>query len=1006
MTEIEWFARPVDYEVVRTVDLEETGDHPLKPVTVTVIDGKSGIRRSTLRSATSTSSSTRTPTPTQTNVPVNVTSFGDPLSSHSSFDGSDPLTQFVKEEMDPLSKMASDEWDYSANASAIGRKAKDKIDELIEPWSSRRIAILNKYTTLEKLSIVTSFLPGGEKVIMKVQPSGSVVDKVKTRLEQLDDFEDGSVRQMHGLTQQEYVVRIEQLNNELVNAWNSDHRVKALKIAIQCAKLLVDTSVTSFYPSKFVLITDILDIFGKLVFGRLKVKSEYIKPGSKTPTSLPDNFTPDMVPENAKETCQNWFYKIASIRELVPRLYVEMAIIKSYSFLTAGNFSAVLIRITRMIRGIGDPLVAIYARCYLCRVGFNLKTRDMDYVKENLYDFLFTYKQLFAPSIESYLDKQNLAPHAYLNLYTPALDWILQIISATDNENLLTEVLNRCKQQPNSALLLNAILNSYKSMYIVPRSMEFLNLIEACQDNGYPQHYLYRSLGECLIREAPSKEECQVILNSVWKYMKSLKESSRFMHTMEVWIQFAVIHFSASEINLFLGEIINHLGPSRTFEYFYPQLQNIAEKIVAYTQDFDSLLTMDNFLPLLDLFQKESIKVEVCKTIVESLSKQNNPIVDPIMINALMFIMRVMHDSVRYILFSPTLITYTYDMHIMTKHCSALTVEDEKRQIGQLICGLILRVDYGRDFEKQLNFYVEARAAFHNLDVVHAQLVQCVNRLSVDTRKIVRGHHTRRTSAFVRACAAFCFITIPSLTGVHTRLQLYLLSGQVALLNQCYGQADACFKAALSLVPEMPKNLEIDGRNQSSEPYLLSYLSNFLSTLLVVPDSPEHGVLYLMRGLLNAVQRYFDDTSMTKSHLYLRVLDLLSTITQDCYPYHIDKVDSNDKLYGSDEKFVNEVNKMCSKVLEELLSHLKLLGQTEQFEKQAGLALELFVHVIIRADLTKPSMSHIAVNLWNLSQKHGALDQKVKIKTLEYVVRKSQSPEFEHIAEMLKKMSK
>lgn len=52
----------------------------------------------------------------------------------------------------------------------------------------------------------------------------------------------------------------------------------------------------------------------------------------------------------------------------------------------------------------------------------------------------------------------------------------------------------------------------------------------------------------------------------------------------------------------------------------------------------------------------------------------------------------------------------------------------------------------------------------------------------------MRGHHTRRTSAFVRACAAFCFITIPSLTLVHTRLQLYLLSGQVALLNQCLGQ--------------------------------------------------------------------------------------------------------------------------------------------------------------------------------------------------------------------------
>ena len=53
-------------------------------------------------------------------------------------------------------------------------------------------------------------------------------------------------------------------------------------------------------------------------------------------------------------------------------------------------------------------------------------------------------------------------------------------------------------------------------------------------------------------------------------------------------------------------------------------------------------------------------------------------------------------------------------------------------------------------------------------------------------------------------------------------------------------------------------------------------------------DSPEHGVLYLMRGLLNAVQRFFSDNTMSKSYLYLKVLNLLSTVTQDTYPYHID----------------------------------------------------------------------------------------------------------------------
>lgn len=122
--------------------------------------------------------------------------------------------------------------------------------------------------------------------------------------------------------------------------------------------------------------------------------------------------------------------------------------------------------------------------------------------------------------------------------------------------------------------------------------------------------------------------------------------------------------------------------------------------------------------------------------------------------------------------------------------CSALTVEDERRQIGCLISNFIKKVDYGRDFEQQLAFYVEARAAFPNLDTVFSTLVHCVNKLAVETRKIVNGHHTRKTAAFVKACAAYCFITIPSIVSVVTQMDLYLLSGQVALINLCLGQGN------------------------------------------------------------------------------------------------------------------------------------------------------------------------------------------------------------------------
>jgi len=45
----------------------------------------------------------------------------------------------------------------------------------------------------------------------------------------------------------------------------------------QCTKILSYTSPLQFYPSKFVLVTDLLDLFGDLVYLRLKSKSEMIK---------------------------------------------------------------------------------------------------------------------------------------------------------------------------------------------------------------------------------------------------------------------------------------------------------------------------------------------------------------------------------------------------------------------------------------------------------------------------------------------------------------------------------------------------------------------------------------------------------------------------------------------------------------------------------------------------------------------------------------------------------
>ncbi|XP_073218384.1 VPS35 endosomal protein-sorting factor-like isoform X2 [Lepidochelys kempii] len=933
MAAFPWHARSRNYTSefescrLEAVPVEFGDYHPLKPITVTESKTKKMGRKGSTSSTSSSSSS----------------SMIDPLSSV--LDGTDPLSLFAAT-ADPVTT--------AANTDST-RKKRDKDDSLavgsdFEPWSSKRGEILARYTTTEKLSI--NLYMSSEKG-KATTPGSAVSEKVRTRLEELDDLEEGSQKELLNLTQQDYMNRIEDLNQSLKDAWASDQKVKALKIVIQCSKLLSDTTVIQFYPSKFVLITDILDTF--------------------------DNFTPESVNDTAKETCLNWFFKIASIRELIPRFYVEAAILKCNKFLSKTGISECLPRLTAMIRGIGDPLVAVYARAYMCRVGMEVAPHRKESLNKNFFDFLLTFKQMHGDTVQNQLVVQCVEIPLYLTLYSPAIDWILQCIAYRAPEILLTEMMERCKKLGNNALLLNSVMSAFRAEFIAARSMDFIGMIKECDESGFPKHLLFRSLGLNLAMADPPECDRLQILNEAWKVITKLKNPQDYINCAEVWVEYTCRHFTKREVNTVLADVIKHMTPDRAFEDAYPQLQSIIQKIITYFHDFSVLFSAEKFLPFLDMFQKESVRVEVCKCIMEAFIKhQQDATKDPVILNALLHVCKTMHDSV-----------------------NALTLEDEKRMLASLINGFIKMVSFGRDFEQQLSFYVEARSMFCNLEPVLVQLVHSVNQLAMETRKVMKGNHSRKTAAFVRACVAFCFITIPSLTSIFARLNLYLNSGQVALANQCLSQADAFFKAAVSLVPEVPKMINIDGKMRPSEPFLLEFFCNFFSTLLIVPDHPEQGVLFLVRGLLNVIQDYtWEDNSDDKVRIYANVLHLLSAMTQETYIYHLDKVDSNDTLYGGDSKFLIEINKLCETVIAQILDHLKTLGQEETLKRQSQLALYFFNSILAHGDLRNNKLNQLSVNLWNLAQKHGFADTKTMVKTLEYIKRQSKQPEMSHFTEL------
>uniref|UniRef100_A0AAY4CNQ0 VPS35 endosomal protein-sorting factor-like n=1 Tax=Denticeps clupeoides TaxID=299321 RepID=A0AAY4CNQ0_9TELE len=815
--------------------------HPLKPITVTDTKSQRGRRKGSTSSSSSSSSSVAP----------------DPLSSM--LDGTDPLSMF-------------------AAASDLGRRRKEREEEVgadFEPWSAKRAEILARFTTTERLSIGCLFFfffsPG--KV---TSPTSAVSEKVRTRLEELDDLEEGSQKELLNLSQQDYINRIEELNQSLKEAWATDQKVKALKIVIQCSKLLSDTSVIQFYPSKFVLITDILDTFGRLVYERIWSMCS-------DPHPLPETFSAEDVNDTAKETCLNWFFKIASIRELIPRLYVEAAIFKCNRFLSRSGIQDTLPRLTSMIRGIGDPLVAVYARAYLCRV----REISMNY-----------------------------------------------------------------------ALLLNSVMSAFRAEFVATRATDFIGMIKECDEAGFPKHLLFSSLGRSLASADPPENERLPILNEAWKVITKVRSPQDYINCADIWVEFTCRHFTKREVNTVLADIIKHMTPDRAFEEAYPQLQSVIRKILTYIHDFSVLFSMERFLPFMDMFQKDSVRVEVCRSIIDVFIKhQQEPTRDPVILNALLHVCKTMHDSV-----------------------NALTLEDEKRSLALLINGFIRMVSFGRDFEQQLSFCVEARATFCNLEPVIIQLIH--------------------------ACAAYSFITIPSLTSFFSRLNLYLLSGQVALANQCLSQADAFLKAAVGILPEVPRNIVIEGKQRSSEGFLLDFICNFLSTLLVVPDHPEQGVLYLVRGLLNMVQDYtWEENSDAKVRVYINAIPLLAAVSQESYLYSIPKVDSNETLYGGDPKFIAEVNKLCETLIGQVLDHLKGLGRDESIRKQGSLAFALFGCLLAHGDLRNTKLNQLAVNLWNLSHKHGYCDTRTSVRTLEHIKQQAQHSDMVHLSDMITRLS-
>jgi hypothetical protein len=79
---------------------------------------------------------------------------------------------------------------------------------------------------------------------------------------------------------------------------------------------------------------------------------------------------------------------------------------------------------------------------------------------------------------------------------------------------------------------------------------------------------------------------------------------------------------------------------------------------------------------------------------------------------------------------------------------------------------LIKKIDFGRDLEQMLNLYAEFRASFGSFPQIIIFLIYKALHLTFQARKLSRNKMTPKVVAFMQACVAYSYITVPMIQNI------------------------------------------------------------------------------------------------------------------------------------------------------------------------------------------------------------------------------------------------
>lgn len=649
---------------------------------------------------------------------------------------------------------------------------------------------------------------------------------------------------------------IEQAAVSMLHDWNTGSRESALKTVVHCIQDLTNAEAAEL-SRRFFQTVDLVMSFRQVLDSRLRSADD----------------------SSRLELVENWYIQICTVRELLPRYFLETVLMSLDHFNGYYDSPEEKTRLRSTLYTISNPLLAMHAAMSLVKMLALKGIMGEDYL------VVFNYCNACLGGLTEELLVNNEG------MIKIVLDWIIgKLMDQIPGSMVMSLMQPGSRNHFHQTLVLQGLLCNVEKELV---SEMTLKLVKLSLKSG--SYQVLTGLGIALVKAGRELKNSKEILKLVWSKVEDFS-LTEYVNCLVPWSEYIALHFGIRSLNTILVNFIQRVkdDDGGLEQNFSREADSIVRSLIPWIKVGD-LIEMTCFNSLTALIKDDNTKLCLYIKLLEELKTTKTLCKSAATIQILLNIAKFVGSSV-----------------------TALTPQDQERQISELVVVSIFASSLPRP-EKQLQYLTECRAAFSHLDLVQVTLVRKVNQLSAKT--------TKKDHSLQQAMIAFSFITIPSIKSLQVQLGLYLTTAQLAFQSGCLGQGQACLAELILCFERLP----ILDNDQVF--WFTSIVCNILSTLVAVPDNLDEEPLATVEKAFKSINSVkFNKSNVVKEMMMIHEIKLLQTMAKDEFPYRFSDLPGNDQIYAGEVAFIDKLEVVLQQLTSALRQKMKEYRENEQHQ--------------------------------------------------------------------------